>query len=162
MPGRARQLIRRRSIPPGHYDIRLASKLSGLSSAMVDYLCRTEIFVPTGRPKPGRGRSRLYTFGDLVVLRGLRALLASGISVARLKKALATLREMHTEITPKTVPAKYLVANGRQVFFWDEKRRLEDLTAGGQMAFAFVLEVARLRDEVLTQERLDLSGAKRR
>src|SRR5271156_1557786 len=94
------------------FDIRTASRLSGLSCPMVDYLCRSAVLVPTGKAKPGRGRSRQYTFGDIVMLRALRQLLLCGISVAKLKKALVLIRKHHNEITPESVPASYIFTDG--------------------------------------------------
>lgn len=135
-----------------HFLIREAAKLTGLTPAMVDYLCRSGVLVPSGRCTPGRGRSRHYLFGDVVMLKVLAKLLKCGISVARMKKALQQLRKNHvTKITESTLPGKYLVTNGSRVFFKSKEEVIEDLTAGGQLAFGFVIELEELRDAVKTE-----------
>lgn len=133
-------------MPKHSFGIRAAARLSGLNPAMVDYLCRSAVLVPTGRAKPGRGRGRQYTFGDIVMLRALAQFLSCGISVAKLKTALEKVRERHHQITPKSLPGSYLVTDGRKLFFTD-RGALEDIN--GQLAFAFVIKLHRVRDDVV-------------
>jgi hypothetical protein len=115
---------------------------------MVDYLCRTDTVVPTGGiPRPGRGNPRLYSFGDIVILRAVAKLLLCGISVSRLRRGLKQLRDKHAQITRTSLPGKYLVTNGRSVYFINAGT-LEDLNSHSQLAFAFVLEIETIRDEV--------------
>src|ERR1700746_3544438 len=130
-----------------HFGIRKAAHLSGLQPAMVDYLCRSNVLVPSKGRRPGRGRSRLYTFGDVVMLRALGHLLKSGISVTKLKKALGTLRAKHNEITQEKAP-RYLVTDGTRVYFDDGRNAVEELSANGQMAFAFIIKLHHVCDHV--------------
>ena len=134
-------------------DINGAAKLSGLPVTMVNYLGRTDVLVPSRPKERKRGRARRYTLGDVVMLRILASLLASGISVARLKKSLKAFRKYHPEITPTSLPARYLVTNGIRVYLWHENRALEALDDEGQMAFAFVLEIEQARADVLEIDR---------
>ena len=131
-----------------NYTIGEAARLSGLSDAMVDYLCRSGVLVPSGRPDRGRGRARRYIYGDVVMLRALAHLLKCGVSVARLKTALHSLRDHHHRITQKSLPARFLVAHGDRVYFKHRGQAVEDLTAGGQFAFAFVIELQQISREV--------------
>lgn len=124
------------------------AKLCGLSTVMLDYLCRQNVISPSANPRPGRGRPRKYSFADVVILRALAALLSSGISVARLKDALATLRKNHPDITPQYIPANYLVTDGRNIYYCKKSDALENLNAEGQLAFVFVIEIRRIRQEV--------------
>jgi DNA-binding transcriptional MerR regulator len=124
-----------------NFGIRRAARLSDLQPAMVDYLCRSGVLVPSNRPKPGRGRSRVYTFGDVVMLKALGHLLKCGISVAKLRKALESLRSKHREITLRSAPT-YLVTDGIRIYFRnDGSKVIEELSANGQMAFAFVIKL---------------------
>jgi DNA-binding transcriptional MerR regulator len=150
---------RRRATPAGQYGVREAARYSGLSRFMVDYLVRSGVVVPVA-PKPGRGRSRLFTFGEVVLLRALSHLLNSGIEVRRLKAALTTLRAKHPEITHQSLPGKYLVTDGEAVFYCDRRGLLLDLSAGGQLAFAFVLEMEKARDHVIARAGKRLGGTK--
>ncbi|MFZ0889247.1 MAG: MerR family transcriptional regulator [Candidatus Binataceae bacterium] len=134
------------------FGIRAAASLSGLKPAMVDYLCRARVLVPTGGPvRPGRGRDRSYTFGDIVMLRALKHLLDCGISVAKLRKGLESLRSHHGEIKRTSLPARYLVTDGRRVYFRPRAKAVEELVSG-QLAFAFVVELKTVRDSVLQAE----------
>lgn len=132
------------------FSIREAAKLSGLGVAMVDYLGRSGVLIATGGPpKPGRGTARQFSFGDVVMLRALAALLRSGIAVSRLKRAMAELRRRHGAITPASLPGRLLVSDGKAIYFRDSAANIEDLTCGGQFVFAFVLDIAHVRAEVL-------------
>ena len=130
-------------------DINGAAKLSGLPVTMVNYLGRTDVLVPSRPKERKRGRARRYTLGDVVMLRILASLLASGISVARLKKSLKAFRKYHPEITPTSLPARYLVTDGTQVYLRHKNQTLETLDNKGQMAFAFVVEIEQVRADVL-------------
>ncbi|WP_417320956.1 MerR family transcriptional regulator [Emcibacter sp.] len=130
------------------YTVDDAAKLSGLSKTMVNYLCRHELLEPTASKRPGRGRARQYTFGDIVILRALCRLLDAGVSVARLKTALKNIKKYHPKITPNSLPAKYIVTDGKEVFFRHTQESLELLDSNGQMAFAFVIELGILQNEI--------------
>lgn len=131
-----------------HFSAKEAAEFAGLSLAMVDYLCRYKLVIPANERKRGRGVQRWYSFGDIVVLRSVAKLLEAGVSVLRLKKALANLRAQHSEITFDGMPATYLVTDGKDVFFRHKTGVLELLT-NGQLSFAFVVEVESVRKEAI-------------
>jgi len=115
-----------------------AAQLSGLSTHMITYLGRNDILAPRVR---GRGRARLYTFSDVLFLRVIADLLAQGIEVTRLKKALQRTRdECELWIDIRKAPRRYLVTDGTEVFV-SNRGRLESKTKNGQFAFAFVLDL---------------------
>jgi DNA-binding transcriptional MerR regulator len=123
-------------------------QLTGFKPRMLDYLYRAGVLIPTLDPSPGRGRDRFYSFNDVVIGRALNDLLRCGISVSKLKKALAKLRS-DPAITPDYLPGKYLVTDGTEVFFTNRKDVFVNLNKDGQLAFAFIFGARRLRDEVL-------------
>jgi DNA-binding transcriptional MerR regulator len=125
-----------------------ASRLSGLSRAMLDYLSREKVLTPSARGRRGRGCPRRYSFGDVVILRIIARLLRAGVSVKRLKVAFRALRRYHKEITPASFPAQYLVTDGHRVYLRD-KSSLLDLDDTRQMSFLFVLELRDAHQEVL-------------
>lgn len=136
---------------PDTYSIRQAALYSGLKGAMVDYLCRAGIVLPSGGDvKPGRGKARLYTFGDIVVLKVVAQLLARGISVARLKGALSELRQKHGQITKTSLPGKFLITDGERVYFHNAKGAVSDLNKNSQQVFAFMVELKSVRDSVIS------------
>lgn len=145
--------------PIDSFTIAEAARYSGLSVAMLNYLCRTKLIVPTAAPPRGRGRERRFTFGDVVVLRAVSGLLAAGVSVTRLRASLANLRKRHSEITPKSLPRGLLVCDGRQVYLKRNAEVFEELISG-QMSFAFVVQLSKLHEEVAVKS--SGSGHRRR
>src|SRR5476651_2308427 len=94
-----------------------AAKLAGLSKAMLNYLCRNGLVEPSCVCKRGHGSTRHYSFGDVVALRLVARLSASGVSVLRLKSGLQRLREIHPEITLTSVPSKHVATDGVDIFW---------------------------------------------
>lgn len=127
-----------------------ASLLSGLTQAMVNYLCRGGIVVPTGGARRGHGRARQYTFGDVVALRLVAKLSQNGVSPLRMKKGLQGLRKHHPEITLTSLPGSHIVTNGKDLYLRREGRPIER-AFDGQFAFAFVVELGVLQREVAAQ-----------
>lgn len=124
-----------------------AAAITGHSLAMLNYLCRNGIVEPSGNGSRGHGIKRHYSFGDLVALRLVARLSALGVSPLRLKQGLRDLRQHHPEITLTSLPASHIVTNGKHLFLRKEGDTLERLL-DGQLAFAFVIELPMLRDEV--------------
>ena len=139
----------RSATPVESFSVRHASAFSGLSLSMVNYLCRTKLIAPSNGRRRGRGVQRLFSFGDIVVLRAVAKLLDGGVSVYRLRRALAALRGMHAEITPAGMPAAYLVTDGREVFLRHRTGVLE-LLSKAQFSFAFVIEMESVRREAIS------------
>jgi len=131
----------------GWFDASKAASITGHTFAMLNYLCRTGIIEPTCSCKRGYGRARHYSFGDLVALRLVARLANIGVSPLKLKEGLRALREQHPEITLQSLPASHIVTNGKHLFLREEGDTLERLL-DGQLAFAFVVELPLLRDEV--------------
>ena len=126
-----------------------AALLAGFNTThMVDYLARTGVVIPTVRATPGRGRTRLYSFQDIVLLRALNRLLKKGIAVHRLKDAQETYCRLFHKEHGRTLPARYLMTDGERVLFEEEPGKIVDLTDNGQMAFAFVIDLKPILEEV--------------
>jgi len=130
-----------------YFTVREAARAARVTEGVVDYLARSGVVPPSGRRNPGRGRPRLYTFSDLVLLRALAQLLIAGIPVARLKTALRRLRRR--DLAGGAPPAQYLVTDGTRIFLKNPNDLLEDLSSGGQLAFAFLIELHQVRRDVL-------------
>lgn len=131
----------------GWYPAARAAKISGLSLAMVNYLCRMEIVEPSCSCKRSSGAVRHYSFGDLVALRLVAGLSKSGISPLRLKRGMQYLSKYQPEITLTSCPASHIVTDGQFIYLRDKKDRLERAT-DGQYAFAFVIEIDQIRQDV--------------
>lgn len=125
-----------------------AAVYSGLSRPMVNYLCRHAVVEPSCSCPRGHGIPRHYSFGDIVALRLVAKLSASGVSVLRLKKAMKVMRRFHPQITLTSLPASHLITDGKELFLRQEGEVFERLS-DGQLAFAFVVELSQLRSEVV-------------
>lgn len=140
--------------PREGFGLRVAAHVAGLSPVMVDYLCRTGIVVPTCR---GRGRPRIYSFADLVMLRTVAHLLQAGVAVARLKKSLQAAQRSHPQLKNQASNGRFLVTDGVRVYYRSSRELLEELTSG-QYAFRFVVEMKSIRRQVA--ERLAVVNAR--
>jgi DNA-binding transcriptional MerR regulator len=132
------------------FTIRDVERLTGLKAAMIDYLCRTKIVVPSRMGSRGRGRGirRVYSFGDVVLLRTYAKLLKAGVSVKRLKVAHGTWSRHFKTLDQQAPPGRFLVTDGERVYFRDQQQALVDLSGEGQLAFAFVIDLLQMREEV--------------
>ena len=129
-----------------------AATLSGLSKAMVNYLSREHIVEPSCSCPRGHGTRRHYSFGDLLALRLVAQLSKVGASPTRLKAGLKALRKRHPEITLTSLPASHIATDGKHLMLCDRGDLIERLV-DGQMAFAFVIELAPLQAQVARQLR---------
>jgi DNA-binding transcriptional MerR regulator len=119
--------------------------VTGLSKYMVDYLCRNELVTPSGNCPRGRGRQRQYIFSDIVLLRVVAKLLKQRISVLRFRKSFLSAKQRHANVR-ELLARKYLVTDGLRVYLQNDGV-LERLDTG-QLSFAFILDLAPIRDEV--------------
>jgi DNA-binding transcriptional MerR regulator len=129
------------------YTVKQAARLSGLTVAMLNYLCRVGIATPAKPERAGHGRRRLYTFGEIVFLKVVARLLDAGISVKRLKESFGDLNEKLRKIGPVPKISGHLVTDGKRIYFQETSIKIEDLTSG-QKCFAFLIELAPLQKEV--------------
>jgi len=132
-----------------YFTAREAVSLTGFRSAhMLDYLARSRIVVPSRIAAPGRGRRRLYSFGDLVLLRALNRLLSRRIPVRKLREGLDTLRRKFPNLASEGVPAKFLITDGVNIYFDDSPMGILDLNNDGQLAFAFIIDMHSIKNEI--------------
>lgn len=127
------------------YTARQVARVSGLSTHMVDYLCRHGVVTPSGGCL-GRGRQRKYAYQDIVVLRVVARLLRQGISVLKFRKGFLSLKQRRAN-AGHLLACRYLVTDGNEVFLQNDGvlERLES----GQTSFAFVLDLAPVRQDVV-------------
>jgi len=141
------KLAKSKREPAEFFSAGQAAQLAGLTLAMVNYLCRNDVVVPSGGAQRGHGRSRRYTFGDVVALRLVAKLSATGVSPLRLRDGLLGLRKHHPEITLTSLPGSHIVTNGSELYLRSIDAPIER-AFDGQFAFAFVVELTTLQREV--------------
>lgn len=143
----------------GPFKIHDAARLSGLEKHMVDYLCRHDIVNPSASQHRVRGKARLFTMADVLMLRSIKQLLNRGISVLRLKKAIQNLQRKYPNTVEGKFPERFLVTNGEQAFFRSKDGALEDLNSTGQYAFSFLIDLEAMRDQVIYEIRASAKKA---
>src|SRR4026209_1257957 len=65
------------------YRVPEVCRIVGITYRQLDYWARTELVTPSIRDASGSGSQRLYSFQDLVTLRGIKNLLDTGVSLPR-------------------------------------------------------------------------------
>ena len=111
-------------------------KLVSISYRQLDYWARTGLVTPSVREAGGSGTQRLYSFQDLVLLRMIKSLLDTGVSLQSIRKAIEFLRRtLGSQPTSVTV-----VSDGRRVYAVHSETEIIDLVKSGQGVFAIALD----------------------
>lgn len=123
-----------------HFTVGDLVKFTKLSLHMVNYLCRHDLLVPSLSEHRRRGKQRRFSYVDLLLARAISRLLDSGVSVLSLRKALSTLRSKIESVPAASFACRLVAIAGDSVYLAQPGQTLIDLTAGGQLAFHFVLD----------------------
>ncbi|WP_236683137.1 MerR family transcriptional regulator [Demequina globuliformis] len=112
-----------------------ACKAAGITYRQLDYWARTGLVEPTVRGATGSGTQRLYGFRDILVLRVVKRLLDSGVSLQQIRSAVDTLRERGVEDLSRIT----LMSDGASVYECTSDDEVIDLVQGGQGVFGIAL-----------------------
>jgi len=112
-----------------------AVRITGVSYRQLDYWTRTDLVTPSIKDAHGSGTQRLYSFQDLATLRVIKRLLDTGLSLQRIRKAVAHLRTMDER--PHGVT---LMSDGTGIYEAHSPEAVVDLLKGGQGVFAISLD----------------------
>jgi DNA-binding transcriptional MerR regulator len=118
-----------------------AATITGIPYRTIDHWARTGLITPSISQARGAGRSRLYSFSDLIALRVARELREKGTSVQSLKKVIKVLR--NTGMESPLSEARLLVV-GKDVAIVKSPGEIESvLSSPGQLYFnpAMVLDL---------------------
>jgi len=74
-----------------------ACQAARITYRQLDYWARTDLVVPTVRGAKGSGSQRLYSFKDILVLRVVKRLLDTGVSLQNIRVAVDHLRARGVE-----------------------------------------------------------------
>ena len=112
-----------------------ACSAAGISYRQLDYWARTGLVEPSVRPAHGSGSQRLYSFRDILLLKVVKRLLDTGVSLQNIRTAVSHLRERGiadlTEIT--------LMSDGTTVYACTSPDEVVDLVQGGQGVFGIAV-----------------------
>jgi DNA-binding transcriptional MerR regulator len=112
-----------------------ACTAAGITYRQLDYWARTGLVEPSVRAAQGSGSQRLYSFRDILVLKVVKRLLDTGISLQQIRAAVAHLRSRGTDDLAKVT----LMSDGVSVYECTSSDEVVDLLQGGQGVFGIAL-----------------------
>ena len=117
------------------YRVPIACQVAGITYRQLDYWARTNLVNPSIRTARGSGSQRLYSFKDVLVLKIVKRLLDTGISLQNIRLAVESLRDRGVNDLAKLT----LVSDGTTVYECRSNDEVIDLLAGGQGVFGIAV-----------------------
>ncbi|SDO81325.1 MerR family transcriptional regulator [Actinacidiphila guanduensis] len=114
-----------------------ACAATGITYRQLDYWARTGLVEPSVRPAYGSGTQRLYSFADVVVLKIVKRLLDTGVSLQNIRTAVQHLRS----VVPDELPRMTLMSDGATVYECTSPDEVVELLQGGQGIFGIAVGV---------------------
>ena len=112
--------------------------LTGVSGRQMEHWATTGVVRPS-IPATGKGTRRGYSFKDLVALRVAKRLKDEGISLQKIRKALAFLRRNFPDVKEPLADLR-LLTDGETIFLMDrDPQKIMDTLKGGQFVFSLAL-----------------------
>ncbi len=108
---------------------------AGITYRQLDYWARTGLVEPSVRPATGSGTQRLYSFRDILVLKVVKRLLDTGVSLQQIRVAVSHLRERGVEDLAQIT----LMSDGASVYECTSADEVIDLVQGGQGVFGIAV-----------------------
>ena len=112
-----------------------ACQIAGITYRQLDYWARTSLVVPSIRSAAGSGSQRLYSFKDILVLKIVKRLLDTGISLHNIRVAVDHLRQRGVQDLANIT----LFSDGTTVYECTSAEEVVDLLQGGQGVFGIAL-----------------------
>lgn len=135
----------------------IACRAAGITYRQLDYWARTGLVEPSIRTATGSGTARLYGFRDVLVLKVVKRLLDTGVSLQQIRVAVGHLRERGVDDLAQLT----LMSDGASVYECTSSDEVIDLLQGGQGVFGIAVgrvwrevegELATLPTERLEQQ----------
>ena len=134
----------------------VACRAAGITYRQLDYWARTGLVEPTVRGAKGSGSQRLYSFRDILLLKIVKRLLDTGVSLQQIRTAVNALHERGVEdLTSIT-----LMSDGASVYECTSADEVIDLVQGGQGVFG--IAVGRVWHEVEGQLEIGRASCRER
>ena len=112
-----------------------ACSAAGITYRQLDYWARTGLVEPSVRAAHGSGTQRLYSFRDILVLKVVKRLLDTGISLQQIRAAVQHLRDRGSADLAQVT----LMSDGVSVYECTSTDEVVDLLQGGQGVFGIAL-----------------------
>jgi DNA-binding transcriptional MerR regulator len=112
-----------------------ACSAAGITYRQLDYWARTGLVEPGIRPAQGSGTQRLYSFRDILVLKIVKRLLDTGVSLQQIRTAVQHLRDRGVGDLAQIT----LMSDGASVYECTSAEEVVDLVQGGQGVFGIAV-----------------------
>ncbi|WP_125775910.1 MerR family transcriptional regulator [Antribacter gilvus] len=112
-----------------------ACRVAGITYRQLDYWARTGLVEPSIKPATGSGTHRLYSFRDILVLKVVKRLLDTGVSLQQIRSAVTHLRERGVDDLAQIT----LMSDGASVYECTSPDEVVDLVQGGQGVFGIAV-----------------------
>ena len=112
-----------------------ACRAAGITYRQLDYWARTGLVEPSVRSATGSGTQRLYGFRDILVLKVVKRLLDTGVSLHQIRVAIQALRLRGVEDLAQIT----LMSDGASVYECTSADEVIDLLQGGQGVFGIAV-----------------------
>jgi DNA-binding transcriptional MerR regulator len=113
----------------------VACAAAGITYRQLDYWARTGLVDPSVRPASGSGTQRLYGFRDILVLKIVKRLLDTGVSLQQIRTAVQALRDRGVDELAQIT----LMSDGASVYECTSADEVIDLVQGGQGVFGIAV-----------------------
>jgi DNA-binding transcriptional MerR regulator len=130
-------LFENTELPDEHVGYRgpTACQAAGITYRQLDYWARTGLVEPTVRTATGSGTQRLYSFKDILVLKVVKRLLDTGVSLQNIRVAVDHLRDRGIG----DLAGITLFSDGTTVYECTSAEEIVDLLQGGQGVFGIAV-----------------------
>src|SRR5690348_3169123 len=115
-----------------------ACAAAGITYRQLDYWARTSLVEPSIRSATGSGSQRLYSFKDILVLKVVKRLLDTGVSLQNIRTAVNALRARGVDDLARIT----LLSDGTTVYECTSSEEVVDLLRGGQGVFGIAVSGA--------------------
>ena len=112
-----------------------ACSAAGITYRQLDYWARTGLVEPSIRSAHGSGTQRLYSFQDILVLKIVKRLLDTGVSLQQIRIAVQHLRDRGVGDLAQIT----LMSDGASVYECTSAEEVIDLVQGGQGVFGIAV-----------------------
>ncbi len=112
-----------------------AASAAGISYRQLDYWDRTGLVQPSVRGAAGSGSQRLYAFRDILVLKLVKRLLDTGVSLQQIRIAVEQLRAAGINDLARIT----LMSDGARVYLCTTEDEVIDLLGRGQGVFGIAV-----------------------
>ena len=122
---------------PQHVGYRgpVACSAAGITYRQLDYWARTGLVVPTVRGASGSGTQRLYGFRDILILRIVKRLIDTGVSLQNIRAAVDHLATRDGDDLARIT----LMSDGASIYECRSADEVIDLVRGGQGVFGIAV-----------------------